>query len=135
VGYRHGGEPRVACPGPHLLFILALRDGGPHAIDLAVRPRSGRVTDSGSVVGPIWGRDQTNKANTERPYCADARQKRKMTLGHNHTLWCSALRRKRSADPAHGLTITAATSQDKKTTKEERARMLRVFCRFTGSNN
>jgi hypothetical protein len=58
VGYRHGGEPRLACPGPHLLFILALRDGGPHAIDLAVRPRSGRVTDSGSVVGPIRDRDQ-----------------------------------------------------------------------------
>jgi hypothetical protein len=42
-------------------FILALRDGGPHAIGLAVRPRSGRVMDSGSVVGPIQGRDQTNR--------------------------------------------------------------------------
>jgi hypothetical protein len=32
---------------------LALRDGGPYAIGLAVRPRSGCGTDSGSVVGPI----------------------------------------------------------------------------------
>jgi hypothetical protein len=40
-------------PAPTSSFILALRDGGPHAIGLAVRPRSGRVTDSGSVVGPI----------------------------------------------------------------------------------
>jgi hypothetical protein len=32
---------------------VALRDGGPPAIGLAVRPRSGRVTNSGSVVGPI----------------------------------------------------------------------------------
>jgi hypothetical protein len=47
-------------PAPTSSFILALRDRGPHAIGLAVRPRSGRVTDSGSVVGPIRGRDQTN---------------------------------------------------------------------------
>jgi hypothetical protein len=38
---------------PTLSFIVALRDGGPPAIGLAVRPRSGRVTNSGSVVGPI----------------------------------------------------------------------------------
>jgi hypothetical protein len=51
----------VSCtPAPTSCFYLALRDGGPHAIDLAVRPRSGRVTDSGSVFGPIRGRDQTN---------------------------------------------------------------------------
>jgi hypothetical protein len=43
-------------------FILALRDGGPHAIGLAVRPRSGRVTDSGSVVGPI--RDEIKLTQT-----------------------------------------------------------------------
>jgi hypothetical protein len=53
VGIKHGGELRIPCPGPHLLFNMALCDGGPRAIDLAVRPRSGRVTDSGSVVGPI----------------------------------------------------------------------------------
>jgi hypothetical protein len=43
----------VRAPAPTLPFIVALRDGGPPAIGLAVRPRSGRVTDSGSVVGPI----------------------------------------------------------------------------------
>jgi hypothetical protein len=68
VGYRHGGEPRLACLGPYLLFILALRDGGPHAIDLAVRPRSGRVTDSGSVVGLIRDRDQVYKAFQPPPF-------------------------------------------------------------------
>jgi hypothetical protein len=41
-------------PTPPLAFIWR-RDGGPHAIVLAVRPRLGRVTDSGSVVGPIRG--------------------------------------------------------------------------------
>jgi hypothetical protein len=40
-------------PAPTSSFYLALRDGGPHAIGLAVRPRSGRVTDSESIVGPI----------------------------------------------------------------------------------
>jgi hypothetical protein len=43
----------VRALAPTFSFIVALRDGGPHAIGLAVRPRSGRVTDSGSVVGPI----------------------------------------------------------------------------------
>jgi hypothetical protein len=42
VGIRHGGELRYLCPGPHLLFNMALRDGGPRAIDLAVGPRAGR---------------------------------------------------------------------------------------------
>jgi hypothetical protein len=40
-------------PAPTSSFYLALRDGGPHAIGLAVRPRSGRVTDSGSAVESI----------------------------------------------------------------------------------
>jgi hypothetical protein len=48
----------VRASAPTFPFIVALRDGGPHAIGLAVRPRSGRVTFSGSVHP---GRDQTNK--------------------------------------------------------------------------
>jgi hypothetical protein len=60
VGIRHGGELRTVCPGPHLLFNVALRDGGPHAIDFAVRPDRGAVTDSGSVVGPIRIEIKTN---------------------------------------------------------------------------
>jgi hypothetical protein len=43
----------VRASAPTFPFIVALRDGGPHAIGLAVRPRLGRVTFSGSVVGPI----------------------------------------------------------------------------------
>jgi hypothetical protein len=52
----------LRAPAPTSCFYLALRDGSPHAIGLAVRPRSGRVTDSGSVVGPI--RDEIKLTQT-----------------------------------------------------------------------
>jgi hypothetical protein len=60
-GEKHGGEPRTVCPGPHLLFNVALRDGGPRAIDLAVRPPPGRGNRRRNGRWTDPGRDQFKK--------------------------------------------------------------------------
>jgi hypothetical protein len=59
VGGGSGSEPRVLCPGPHLLFMV-LCDGGPPTIYGLGTP------DQGAGQGPSWPLGQLVEINSNR---------------------------------------------------------------------